>query len=105
MKSRADKHRDRRGRGSDAAREIDARYGLEPLFEPGTEPLNSLDSASSLQPAQCPYCGEGFETLLDLSSGSARYVEDCPICCRPIELQLETDDQGRLSSLTLLRTD
>lgn len=105
MKSRADKDRARAGSGSDAAREVDARYGLEPVFEPGTEPVNSLDSACSLQPVQCPYCGEAFETLLDLSSGSARYVEDCPVCCRPIELQLEIDDEGGLSSLTLLRSD
>lgn len=105
MKSRTDKHRARDGRGGEAAREIDARYGLEPVFEPGAEPLSSLDSACSLQPVQCPYCGEAFETLLDLSAGSARYVEDCPVCCRPIELQLEIDQQGRFSSLALLRTD
>lgn len=105
MKSRAGKQRDRGDRRRDAQHEIDARYGLEPVFEPATEPVNSLDGACSLQPVQCPYCGEAFETLLDLSGGSARYVEDCPICCRPIELQLEIDDQGRLSSLTLLRTD
>ena len=105
MKPRVAKHRDRSEGGSDAAREIDARYGLEPVFEPGAEPLNSLDTACALQPVQCPYCGEGYETLLDLSGGSARYVEDCPVCCRPIELQLEIDDDGSLSSLTLLRTD
>jgi cysteine-rich CPXCG protein len=105
MKSRVDKDRARGGSGSDAAREIDMRYGLEPVFEPGTEPANSLDSACSLQPVQCPYCGEAYETLLDLSGGSARYVEDCPVCCRPIELQLEIDDEGGLSTLTLLRTD
>jgi len=103
MRSRRDKSRE--PSGSDAAREIDARFGLEPVFEPGAEPLNSLDSACSLQPVQCPYCGEPFETLLDLSGGPARYVEDCPVCCRPIELQLEVDDDGGLSSLTLLRTD
>jgi len=105
MKGRVDKHRSHSDSGSHAAREIDARYGLEPVFEPGAEPLDSLDSASSLQPVQCPYCGEAFEALLDLSGGSARYVEDCPVCCRPIELQLEIDDDGGLSSLTLLRTD
>lgn len=107
MKSRADKQRDRGGRAGDAAQDqdIDARYGLEPVFEPGAEPLNSLDSASRLQSVQCPYCGEAFETLLDLSGGSARYVEDCPVCCRAIELLLEIDEQGQLSGLTLLRTD
>src|SRR5690348_6378220 len=100
MKSRTDRHRGG-GKGREAgheidARTIDARYGLEPVFEPGAESLNSLDSASRLQSAQCPYCGEGFQTLLDLSGGSARYVEDCPVCCRPIELQLEIDDDGTL---------
>jgi hypothetical protein len=105
MKSRADKQRDRGGLTGDATQDIDARYGLEPVFEPGSEPLNSLDSASRLQSVQCPYCGEAFETLIDLSGGSARYVEDCPVCCRPIELQLEIDEQGQLSGLTLLRTD
>ena len=105
MKSRADQPRSSSDSGSEAAREIDARYGLEPVFEPGAEPLNSLDSACSLQTVQCPYCGEGYETLLDLSGGSARYVEDCPVCCRPIELQLEIDADGELSSLSLLRTD
>ena len=105
MKSRSAKDRQRHAAGSNAARAIDARYGLEPVFEPGAEPLKSLDSSCTLQPVQCPYCGEPFETLLDLSAGSARYVEDCPVCCRPIELQLATEDDGRLSSLTLLRTD
>ena len=100
-----DKPAGRATQASDSERDIDARYGLEPVFEPGAEPLNSLDSAASLHAVQCPYCGEAFETLLDLSGGSACYVEDCPICCRPIELQLEIDDEGQLSRLTLLRTD
>lgn len=105
MKPRAPKPRDRAARDGDSAREIDARYGLEPVFEPGAERLSSLDGASSLQSVQCPYCGEGFEALLDLSGGPARYVEDCPVCCRPIELQLEIDDAGQLAGVTLLRTD
>lgn len=105
MKSRLDKRSGRSAGRGETGREIDARYGLEPVFEPGGESSSSLDSACRLQAARCPYCGESFETLLDLSGGAARYVEDCPVCCRPIELQLEIGDDGELAGLTLLRTD
>jgi hypothetical protein len=45
---------------------------------------------------QCPYCGEGYETVVDLSAGSQRYVEDCAVCCRPIEVTLQVGDDGEL---------
>jgi hypothetical protein len=54
---------------------------------------------------QCPYCGEAFETLADCSAGSATYIEDCQICCRPIELCLEVDAAGALTSFEARRTD
>jgi len=75
-------------------REIDARYGLEPVFEPSArgESDNERDG-TPFQSVQCPFCGEQFETLLDLSAGSARYIEDCQICCRPIEMSLEVEDE------------
>lgn len=44
----------------------------------------------------CPYCGEPFETGVDDSAGTQRYVEDCPVCCRPIEMTVLVDDDGRL---------
>jgi hypothetical protein len=85
---------------------IDARYGLEPVFEPGACDRHAGGSdESQFQSVRCPYCGEHFEALLDLSAGSANYVEDCQICCQPIELSLEVDHRGALVSLTALRSD
>ena len=79
-------------------------YGLEPVFEPGD---GGGASAASLQTrtVQCPYCGERLETLIDLSCGSTCYIEDCQVCCRPIELTLEVDGEGRLGSLEARRSD
>jgi hypothetical protein len=54
---------------------------------------------------QCPYCGEGFDTLVDCSAGSQRYIEDCPVCCRPIEYEAKVDAEGNLSALTTRRDD
>lgn len=53
----------------------------------------------------CPYCGEQFDTQLDLSAGSQRYIEDCQVCCRPIEFNLEIDQDGNLVETRLLRED
>ena len=54
---------------------------------------------------QCPYCGERFQALVDASAGAADYVEDCPVCCRPIELRLQLDDDGRVAALDASRDD
>jgi len=51
-------------------------------------------------PYQCPYCGEGIETVIDTSQGSQQTIEDCSVCCRPIELSIELDEIGQLLSLT-----
>jgi hypothetical protein len=90
----------------DAARQIDAAYGLEPVFEPGAgEPVGDLAQGSEFHPVQCPYCGESFETLIDLSAGSATYIEDCQVCCQPIEFKVEVDAAGTLESLVVGRGD
>ena len=90
----------------DAARQIDAAYGLEPVFEPGAgEPVGVLAQGSEFHPVQCPYCGESFETLIDLSAGSATYIEDCQVCCQPIEFKVEVDAAGTLESLVVGRGD
>jgi hypothetical protein len=84
---------------------IDARYGLEPVFEPGQAGAEPGAQGSQFERIQCPYCGESFETLVDLSAGSASYIEDCQVCCQPIELNLEVDDSGALAALAARRAD
>ena len=46
-------------------------------------------------PVTCPYCGEPIELLLDGSAGDQSYVEDCPVCCRPINVRVDVDGEGR----------
>jgi hypothetical protein len=89
----------------DEARQIDAAYGLEPVFEPGAgEPVTSAGGTEFHQ-VQCPYCGEPFETLIDLSAGSATYIEDCQVCCQPIEFKVEVGPAGTLESVGVGRGD
>lgn len=80
--------------------EIDARYGLEPVWEPGSEAAGDV---SPFVDVQCPHCGEHFDTAVDLSAGSFSYVEDCQVCCRPIELAGEADGEGALVAFTARR--
>ncbi len=86
--------------------EIDARYGLEPVFEPGAASgAGDLPGGSEFHQVHCPCCGEPFETLIDLSGGSATYIEDCQICCQPIEFRVEVDHAGGLTALVTARGD
>jgi hypothetical protein len=44
----------------------------------------------------CPYCGEVVELALDPGSGTQQqYVEDCPVCCRPWNVSVVFDTEGR----------
>ena len=81
---------------------VDARYGLEPVIEPGEDGSTTGESLQS-RSVRCPYCGETFETVIDLSGGSTSYIEDCHVCCRPIEFRLEVADEG--ASLQTGRSD
>jgi hypothetical protein len=83
---------------------IDARYGLEPVFEP-QQSAGTGDGAAQFATVQCPYCGEAFDTLVDLSAGSTSYVEDCQVCCQPIELAIEVAMNGNLTSVGARRCD
>jgi hypothetical protein len=87
------------------AEAIDARYGLEPVFEPGQSAEATGAPGSQFESIQCPYCGESFDTLVDLSAGAASYIEDCQVCCQPIELKLEVDDAGTLTAVSARRAD
>ena len=85
--------------------EVDALYGLEPVFEPGDAEGRDGSASLQLRTVQCPYCGEPFETVVDFSAGSTSYIEDCAICCRPIEFTLEVADQGAAARLQVSRGD
>ena len=83
--------------------DIDALYGLEPVFEPDGEAGQGL-GAAEFHSIQCPYCGERFETLVDTGSGPATYIEDCQICCQPIEFELQVDSRGSVAGLSVRRS-
>lgn len=44
----------------------------------------------------CPYCGETIEILVDPSVEHQTYIEDCQVCCRPMNMTVTIDDEGRL---------
>lgn len=83
---------------------IDELYGLEPVYEPGT------DRAAGLAPEEfvavrCPWCGERLETRIDMTATDAAYIEDCEVCCRPIEFAVERADGGALLAVAVKRLD
>ena len=45
----------------------------------------------------CPYCGEAISVLADTSLPQQNYVEDCQVCCRPIVLDVCTDNDGAVA--------
>jgi hypothetical protein len=86
--------------------DIDALYGLEPVFEPDqSDTAGGSEAGTQFVSVSCPYCGESFETLVDASAGSASYIEDCQICCQPIEMSLAVNDSGEFSGLSARRGD
>lgn len=86
-------------------RDIDAAYGLEPVFEPGAQRTDGSPGGTEFHIVHCPYCGEPFETLVDLSAGSASYIEDCQVCCQPIDFTVEVGAGGALERLATTRGD
>lgn len=93
-----------RADSSALARDIDALYGLEPVFEPDRVPGRALEPAAAFHRIQCPYCGERFDTLVDAGNGAARYIEDCQICCQPIEFELQVDSRGAVTGVSVHRS-
>jgi hypothetical protein len=86
--------------------DIDALYGLEPVFEPDqSDTAGTIEAGTQFVSVSCPYCGEPFETLVDVSAGSASYIEDCQICCQPIEISLTVNDSGEFIGLSARRGD
>lgn len=87
--------------------EIDRRYGLEPVFEPGGSSPQGADHIRQEEtvPIRCPYCGEEVHTRVDLSAGETCYIEDCQVCCQPMELAIERAADGALAAVVARRVD
>lgn len=83
--------------------DIDALYGLEPVFEPGHQRDEACGTPATFHEVQCPYCGECFETAVDASAGASSYIEDCQICCQPIEFETRLDRSGAVAGLAVRR--
>ncbi len=52
--------------------------------------MQSLDEIN----IQCPYCGVNSSVLVDCSVEEQTYIEDCEVCCKPMVIQVKTDDIG-----------
>ena len=83
---------------------IDQLYGLEPVYEPGTDRSAGL-APEEFVAVRCPWCGERFETRVDVTAGELAYVEDCEVCCRPIEFTIELGASCALLAVAVRRLD
>ena len=83
-------------------KDIDRRYGLEPVFEPGADA--GSDALERFVDIECPYCTELFTARVDLSAGAQSYVEDCQVCCQPITLSVRVTEEGRLREVSAERS-
>ena len=83
--------------------EIDRRYGLEPVFEPGREA--GSDELEQFIDVDCPYCAQVFTVRIDLSAGAQTSIEDCQVCCQPISMSLLLTDDGKLRELATERLE
>jgi hypothetical protein len=83
---------------------VDRLYGLEPVYEPGTDRLARL-APEEFVAVRCPWCGERLETRIDMTTADAAFIEDCEVCCRPIEFSIERGDGGTLLSVGVRRLD
>jgi len=75
---------------SDESEELES---LDPLDEDlGDDPADSEGEV------MCPYCGAANEIALDPDGGAFQtYVEDCQVCCRPWQVHVDVDDEGRVT--------
>lgn len=72
---------------------VDRLYGLEPVFEPGSDPRQRPLSAQVAR--ECPYCWQSLAIEVDLTLGAQAWIEDCQHCCQPVALSAEIVDDGR----------
>lgn len=82
--------------------EIDLAYGLEPVYEAGSDPR--LVALSTFTKFRCPHCFERNEISVETIYGSQRYIQDCQVCCQAMELIVEVAN-GELVKVTAERGD
>lgn len=47
---------------------------------------------------QCPHCGAPVVVSVDIGGGPRQqYVEDCQVCCAPCTLNVQFDENGRVT--------
>ena len=85
-----------------AAAEIDALYGLEPVYEAGSDPR--LVSLSNSENVRCPHCFENNALFIDVVYGDQNYFEDCQICCSPMLVEVRVR-AGTLKSVRASKPD
>ena len=66
--------------------DIDALYGLEPIYEPGSDPR--LVPLSDFFRIRCPYCGKSSDISVETIYGNQHYPEDCQSCCQTMEISV-----------------
>ena len=82
--------------------EIDLAYGLEQVYEAGSDPR--LVALSTFTKIRCPHCFERSEVSVETIYGNQRYIQDCQVCCQAIELIVEVAN-GELVKVTAERGD
>ncbi len=91
-----------RSEAAASAAEIDLAYGLEPVYEAGSDPR--LVALSTFKKIRCPHCFERSEISVETIYGSQRYIQDCQVCCQAILLIVEVAN-GELVKVTAERGD
>ena len=72
--------------------QIDALYGLEPVYEPGMDPRQRpLDQWLSVD---CPHCWQAHPVQVDLCLPRQSLIEDCQHCCHSMQIQVSVDEDG-----------
>lgn len=59
------------------------------------EDLIPVDAGGDRVEVVCPYCCETVQIQLDPET-VGEMVEDCEVCCRPWQLRVERDREGRV---------
>jgi hypothetical protein len=76
---------------------VDRLYGLEPVFEPGSDPRSC--PLVDWVPVRCPHCWQFFDVAVDLTVGAQTLIEDCLHCCRAIAMTIEIGADGQRASI------